>query len=205
MPPQMRHVPFSQRRIAAWLAAFPSLGPRLARWESAALAAEIDVLQPGPPVWICAWPVPQHTVAGNAERASRFHIHRYSDYPWLWTPYWRNHLLARLPQGPPARRERAHRDRILVNRDSPEAFEEIFWMHFFPQRHDPAVSQVLDADTDATEFARFFDRHQRKLLLVRGARRYVAKANYHIPRLGLLHRLYRRDALSCPCASRWPR
>jgi hypothetical protein len=127
-----------------------------------------------------------------------FTSHRYSDYPWLWTPYWWNHLHARLPMPAPMARERAHRDRIQVSRDSPEAFEEIFWMHYFPRRHDPAISQVLDADADAEAFARFHDQHQRKLLLIRGARRYLAKANYQLPRLGLLHRLYPQGRFVIP-------
>ena len=79
---------------------------------------------------------------------------------------------------------------MLVTPDSPEAFEEVFWMHFFPGRHDPARSQVLDADVSHPVFERFFDEHRRKLLAVHGARRYLAKANYHLPRLGYLHRLH---------------
>ena len=46
---------------------------------------------------------------------------------------------------PPA--ERAHKDRILVTPDSPEAMEEVLWMRFFPAVHDEAASQVLDAAT----------------------------------------------------------
>ena len=156
-------------------------------------------MRPGPPVWICGMARSGSTVLLEMLNGlPDFTSHRYSDYPWLWTPYWWNHLLARLPLRAPKPQERAHRDRILVSRDSPEAFEEIFWMHFFPHRHDPAVSQVLDADIDAEAFARFFDQHQRKLLLVRGAQRYLAKANYQIPRLGLLHRLYPRGRFVIP-------
>jgi hypothetical protein len=187
----MQHVPFSQRRFAALLAAFPGLGPRLARWESASVREDIDALGPGRPVWICGMARSGSTVLLEMLNAlPEFTSHRYSDYPWQWTPYWWNHLHARLPMPPATRMERAHRDRIEVNRESPEAFEEIFWMRFFPGRHDPAVNQVLDADTQATAFARFLDDHQRKLLAVRGATRYLAKANYHLPRLRLLHRLY---------------
>jgi hypothetical protein len=199
MPSRTRHVPFSQRRIAAWLARFPSLGPRLARWESAVLAEEIAALAPGAPVWICGMARSGSTVLLEMLNGlPSFSAHRYSDYPWLWTPYWWNHLLARLPLRSPARQERAHRDRILVGRDSPEAFEEVFWMHYFPRRHDPHVSQVLGADVDAGEFARFYDQHQRKLLLIRGARRYLAKANYQIPRLRFLHRLYPQGRFVIP-------
>jgi hypothetical protein len=191
MRSRQRHVPFSQRHIAPLLQAFPSLGPRLDRWESAAVADDIEVVGPGAPVWICGMARSGSTILLEILNGlPEFTSHRYSDYPWLWTPYWWNHLQARLPMRPMPRRERAHRDRIEITRDSPEAFEEIFWMRYFPDRHDPAVDQVLDVATRHPEFERFFDMHQRKLLAVRGARRYLAKANYQLARLGYLHRLY---------------
>lgn len=191
MPPRKHHVPFNQARIAALFGRYSGLGPRLSRWESAALREELDGVRPGSPVWICGMARSGSTVLLEMLNGlPEFTSHRYSDYPWLWTPYWWNRLHARLPLPAVARQERAHRDRIEVNRDSPEAFEEVFWMHYFPGRHDPAINQVIDADADATAFARFFDEHQRKLLAVRGATRYLAKANDHLPRLGLLRRLY---------------
>ncbi len=188
MPSRPSHVPFSERRIAPLLAALPSLGPRLARWESATVRDEIDAVQPEAPVWICGMARSGSTILLEMLNGlPAFTSHRYSDYPWLWTPYWWNRLHARLPLPTVPAHERAHRDGIVVSRDSPEAFEEVFWMHYFADRHDPAVSQVLEADAPAAEFLRFFREHQRKLLAARGATRYLAKANYHLPRLGFLH------------------
>ncbi|MEZ5461021.1 sulfotransferase [Dokdonella sp.] len=199
MPTHKHHVPFSQARLAALFARFPGLGPRLARWESSTVRGELEAVQPGPPVWICGMARSGSTVLLEMLNGlPGFTSHRYSDYPWLWTPYWWNHLSARLPLPKVPPQERAHRDRIEVNRDSPEAFEEVFWMHHFPDRHNPAVDQALDADVDATAFARFLDEHQRKLLAVRNAARYLAKANYHLPRLGLLHRQYPKARFVIP-------
>lgn len=187
----MRHVPFNQRHLAAWLALFPGLGPRLDSWESAAVADAIKNLQPDPPVWICGMARSGSTVLLEMlSSLPAFTSHRYSDYPWLWTPYWWNHLHARLPLRSAPSQERAHRDRIRVTRDSAEAFEEVFWMHYFPDRHDPAVDQTIGADVSNVAFERFLDQHQRKLLVIRGARRYLAKANYQLSRLSYLHRLY---------------
>jgi hypothetical protein len=188
MPSRPSHVPFSERRIAPLLAAFPSLGPRLARWESATVRDEMNAVQPESPVWICGMARSGSTILLEMLNGlPDFTSHRYSDYPWLWTPYWWNRLHARLPLPTVPAHERAHRDGIVVSRDSPEAFEEVFWMHYFADRHDPAVSQVLEADAPAAEFLRFFREHQRKLLAARGATRYLAKANYQLPRLGFLH------------------
>ncbi|MGK2927364.1 MAG: sulfotransferase [Lysobacterales bacterium] len=109
--------------------------------------------------------------------------HRYSDFPNIWTPYWRNYLLQRTRREPPKAVERAHRDRIEVSNDSPEAVEEVLWMHFFPGRHDSAKNQVLDAGNRNPEFDRFYCDHIRKLLTVRGASRYLAKGNYNVARM----------------------
>ena len=71
--------------------------------------------------------------------------HRYSDFPNVWTPYWRNYLLEKSPQfSVPKMQERAHQDRIEVSNDSPEAVEEVLWTYFFPARHETDVNQVLD-------------------------------------------------------------
>ncbi len=45
--------------------------------------------------------------------------HRYSDFPNVWTPYWRNYLLGKSRLQTPKLTERAHRDRIYVSNDSP--------------------------------------------------------------------------------------
>jgi hypothetical protein len=116
--------------------------------------------------------------------------HRYRDYPPVFTPYWWNRLLERMPQreAPPA--ERTHRDGIAVTSESPEAFEEVIWMAFFPELHDPSKSDVLGAETSHPEFEAFYSDHIRKLIRVRGGRRYLSKGNYNVTRLEYLLRLF---------------
>lgn len=116
--------------------------------------------------------------------------HRYRDFPLLHTPYAWNRFLDRTPlrAEPPA--ERAHADGIRVTRESPEAFEEVLWMSFFPGLHEPGRSAVLDAATHNPAFEAFYRDHVRKLLLLRGGRRYVSKGNYNITRLEYLLRLF---------------
>lgn len=187
----MRHVPFGQRWLAPLLLQSRGLGPRLAGWESSAVRERIRGVQTARPVWICGMARSGSTLLLQLlDALPCFTSHRYSDYPWLWTPYWWNHLYSRLPLPQAGVVERAHRDSIKVTRDSPEAFEEIFWMHFFDGRHDPGKSQVLGAETRNEEFENFFALHQRKLLTVRGAQRYLAKANYQLARLAYLHQCY---------------
>lgn len=187
----MSHVPFAQRHIARWISRWPALGPRAAAAESTVLRDAIAAFEPGPPVWICGMARAGSTILLEVlNDAPGFTAHQYGDYPWLWTPYWRNWLRERLPGRPQAARERAHADRLRVTPSSPEAFEEVFWMHFFKNRHDPETSQVLDRGTSNPAFERFLDEHHRKLLFARGANRYLGKANYQLARLGYLHRLF---------------
>ncbi|MCF6225066.1 MAG: sulfotransferase [Xanthomonadales bacterium] len=115
--------------------------------------------------------------------------HRYSDFPWVWTPYWRNYLRQRAQLVEPKLEERAHKDRILVSTDSPEAVEEVLWNHFFPQTHDPQQSNILDRQTTHPAFEKFYAEHLQKLLLVRKAKRYLAKGNYNIGRLAYIKKL----------------
>jgi hypothetical protein len=116
--------------------------------------------------------------------------HRYQDYPLVFTPYWWNRLIERMPKRevPPA--ERTHRDGITVGPSSPEAFEEILWMAFFPHLHQASQSDVLDEETAHPEFEAFYLEHIRKLLRVRGGRRYLSKGNYNVTRLEYLLKLF---------------
>ncbi len=116
--------------------------------------------------------------------------HRYRDFPMLFTPYLWNRWLDRVPRKEEQATERSHGDGIAVTSESPEAFEEPLWMAFFPDQHDPSISAVLDHHTRAPAFERFYRDHIRKLLAVRGRRRYVAKGNYNVTRIGYLAGLF---------------
>ena len=116
--------------------------------------------------------------------------HRYRDFPMLFTPYAWNRWLELVPRKQEAPAERSHGDGIVVTAESPEAFEEPLWMAFFPELHDATQSAVLDEETHHPLFERFYRDHIRKLLAVRGRRRYVAKGNYNVTRIGYLAKLF---------------
>ena len=115
-----------------------------------------------------------------------FASHRYADFPFLFTPYAWSRLRRLAPARPERPRERMHADRIMVTAESPEAMEEILWRAFFPAPHDG----ILDRQVQHAPFDAFFADHIRKLLLARGASRYVSKNNYNVTRLGYLARLF---------------
>lgn len=127
------------------------------------------------------------TLARHAEVAT----HRYRDYPMIFTPFWWNRWLDRVARRDERPVERSHKDGIAITSNSPEAFEEMLWMAFFPGLHDPSRSAPFDDPVaDHQGFAKFYVTHIRKLLAVRGRRRYVAKGNYNVTRLGYLLRLF---------------
>lgn len=184
-------VPAGQRLFGALFACWPALGRALGDLETRILGSTIEPIVIERPVYIAGLARSGSTMLLEAfARHPAFTSHRYSDYPPIWTPYWWNHLRSRLPLPPAVARERAHRDGITVTPDSPEAFEEVLWMHFFPHAHDPARDQILDATTSNPAFEAFYRAHVRKLLAVRGAGRYVAKGNYNIARLGYLLQIF---------------
>jgi hypothetical protein len=111
--------------------------------------------------------------------------HRYSDFPFLFAPVAWNRLQDRMGKGEPPV-ERPHRDRIRITRDSPEAFEQPIWAHFFAASHDPGALNRLTAAHRRPQFDSFFRQHLRKVLLLRGGKRYVSKGNYNVTRIEYL-------------------
>ena len=51
--------------------------------------------------------------------------------------------------------ERLHRDGILVNRESPEAVEEIFWQKFFNNLHNEKISNIVSRNISNPKFEKF--------------------------------------------------
>jgi hypothetical protein len=116
--------------------------------------------------------------------------HQYRDYPLILVPYWWDRLLRHMETKTAPPRTRAHGDRIQVTPHSPEAMEEVIWMAFFENLHDEGVSNVLERGTENPAFAAFYREHIGKLLLARGAARYVSKANYNVTRFAYLQEIF---------------
>lgn len=174
-----------------FFAATSGLWRRLADLESKVVRGETGQRVIDRPVYVAGLPRSGTTIltemlAQHADLTS----HRYSDFPNVWTPYWRNYLLQRTRVSTPKIQERAHRDRIEVSHDSPEAVEEVLWMSFFPSLHDATVSQVLDGQLHNSKFELFYKEHILKLLAVRKAGRYLAKGNYNLSRIRYILALY---------------
>jgi len=116
--------------------------------------------------------------------------HHYSDFPLTWTPYWWNSLRNQLPLPKQEPRERAHADRLMITSDSVESVEEVLWMYFFPESHNPQRSHVMHGQGSHPLFEKYYKSHIRKLLLVKDRQRYLAKNNYHVTRLEYLLQIF---------------
>jgi hypothetical protein len=160
----------------------------LGRLESHVLESELGAIEVTMPIFVCGLARSGSTLLHLAlSRVPGVGTHRAKDYPLVYTPHWWRQATKSQP-GPP--RERAHGDRVMITSDSPEALEEMIWMAYFRDCHDPRVSNALNAEVRQPDFESFYATHIRKLLLTERATRYVAKANYHIARLPYLLRLF---------------
>ena len=172
---------------------------KLASLESRFLDEQIDTIDISQPVFVCGLARSGTTVllemlSRHPDTASQ----RYLDYPFVFTPYWWNRFVGLAARKPPEFGERSHKDGLMVSAESPEAMEEPLWMHFFSDCHDASTSNVMDDETSNDEFERFYKRHMAKLLMVRDRSRYLAKGNYHIARIGYLHKLLPRGRFVIP-------
>jgi hypothetical protein len=174
-------------RLGGHIERHPDFWIRLGNLESRFLRDDLAGIRIDQPIY----------VAGLARSGSTFLLealashddtvtHRYKDFPPVFTPYWWNRFLGFMPEKEAKPAERAHKDGIVITEDSPEAFEEALWMAFFPKLHDPSTSAMLGRDHSNPSFEAFYKDHIRKLLTVRGGKRYLSKGNYNLTRLAYL-------------------
>jgi len=176
---------------------------RLWRWlgdvETEVLGSEIADVDIEAPIYIAGLARAGSTILLRVVDAHPETVsHQYRDFPFLYIPYWWQQTLDRQVKGQLEPAERAHKDRLKVTPESPEAMEEVLWMAFFDHLHDPSHSNVLDAGTDREDFESFYRDHIRKLLHVRGGSRYAAKGNYNVTRLEYLLDLFPDARLIVP-------
>ncbi len=130
-----------------------------------------------------------------------FAAHSYADMPFILCPLLWQRLTHRFRRSDGAR-ERAHGDGVLVNYDSPEAFEEIVWRAFWPKMYSGIRIQTWADGQADEEFAQFFLRHMRKIIFLRQsspqALRYVSKNNANIARLGLICEMFPDSTVVIP-------
>lgn len=184
-------VPGWQDFLGGLVERHPRLWLKLGDWETGLLRERLEAVEIERPIYVAGLARSGSTILLELlARHPEVATHRYRDFPVLPTPWAWNWFVDRAggTERPPE--ERAHQDGIAVTPESPEAFEEPLWSAFFPEAHDADVSSVLEGEAEHPAFEAFYRDHLRKLLLLRGGRRYLAKGNYNLTRLGYLLKLF---------------
>ncbi len=184
-------VPTWMHRVGGWQHRHPAAAIRLGNFDTRMATDAIADIDIRAPIYVAGLARSGTTILLELLAAHPdVGTHQYRDFPPVFTPWLWDRWLARVPQADETATERAHGDGIAVTSRSPEAFEEVLWMAFFERIHDSGHSSVLGRDTSNPDFARFYSEHIRKVLAIRRARRYLAKGNYNVMRLGYLQSLF---------------
>ena len=168
--------------------------------EDALFAKDIEGIEQKPPVFITSLPRAGTTVVLNAlHQVPGVATHLYRDMPFVMAPL----LWSRLSSGfhrESELAERAHGDGIEVGYDSPEAFEEMIWRHFWPGNYHEDRIDLWAGDDKDGEATEFFKRHFRKIVALRSGPggRYVSKNNGNMARLPLLGEMFPAAAIILP-------
>lgn len=162
--------------------------------DRAFLAGNASALASERPVFITALPRAGTTLLLNilAPRPE-FAAHTYRDMPFLLMPLQWDRFSAGFRK-PDQLRERAHGDGVMVSADSPEAFEEMLWMAFWPGHYRADRIMPWEAGEADAEFTPFLRTHMRKIAALRrpgqAGTRYISKNNVNMARLAWLQRAF---------------
>lgn len=191
----MSTVPFHLDLLGALPEKYPEFFKAFGNLETKLLSFDIEDIAVERPVFVCGMARSGSTLlieilAAHPDVAT----HQYRDFPFLHVNYFWNSLKIFFPSGSRKKVERAHKDGIFVNAQSPESLDEGLWMSFFENLHDPSVRNVLDSGSANPAFAKFYREHLQKLLLLRRGRRFAGKNNYDLSRIRYLKSIF-PDAL----------
>jgi hypothetical protein len=162
--------------------------------EGMVFARQLADVTPAPPTFVSSLPRAGTTLLLESLCASgEFATHTYREMPFLFCPLLWSQISTPFRKTQ-SLRERAHGDGMMVGYDSPEAFEEVFWRAYWPEKYAADRIQVWsseDRDVD-DEFLGFFMQHMRKLVALRRgqggieASRYISKNNGNIARFSAI-------------------
>ena len=140
------------------------------------------------PVFITALPRAGTTILLQLlHDTGRFASHTYADMPFVLCPMLWNRFSAPFAVDDGAKK-RAHDDGLEVSANSPEAFEEMVWKHFWSAPYGTDRIRPWRPDDANREFDAFFPTHMQKVIALRqrdasGPLRYLSKNNLNIARL----------------------
>jgi hypothetical protein len=180
----------------------------LSDMEETLYADQIDGISADDPVFITSLPRSGTTILLKLLwQTGRFASHTYQDMPFVLCPIiWGRYTGQFAGEIEPT--ERAHGDGLEVSGESPEAFEEMIWKHFWSNRYREDHIRPWSPGDKNAEFNSFFRSHMRKIIALRTEeeggenppqeRRYLSKNNLNIARLAARPEPLRRGTMLIP-------
>ena len=159
--------------------------------EDALYADRIEGITADDPVFITSLPRSGTTILLKLLwQTGRFASHTYQDMPFVLCPLlWSRYTGQFAEEIEPT--ERAHGDGLEVSEESPEAFEEMSWKHFWPEHYREGHIRPWSPGDDNEEFNSFFRAHMRKVIALpteedggektTAGRRYLSKKTSTLP------------------------
>ncbi|MBL3702000.1 hypothetical protein GI582_04725 [Sulfitobacter sp. BDSS02] len=175
--------------------ASPGLMRRLAASDDSLFSGKVAGVKPAGPIFITSLARGGTTALLNAlHDLPNVATHRYADMPFLTAPLLWSKLGGNRSV---ARRERAHGDGMEIDLESPEAFDEVLWRLYWPEKYN-GNKIALWRPGDIKEKARdVMRRHMSKIILLRkgdkaagGDVHYVSKNNANIARLTVIPEMF---------------
>jgi|KBSSwiStaDraftv2_1062776.scaffolds.fasta_scaffold00904_8 hypothetical protein len=163
--------------------------------ESALFHADFDDVRSGRPIFITSLPRAGTTLLLEAlHQFPSLAAHLYRDMPFVMAPVLWSRVMGAFRKRAELR-ERAHGDGMQVGYDSPEAFEEVLWRAFWPEKYEAGGIALWQAADGKPEAQAFFAQHLKKIIALRRPDRrqdgrYISKNNANIARLDLIRRMF---------------
>ncbi len=124
-----------------------------------------------------------------------FATHTYRQMPFVLSPMFWN-AISRPFKKSGERMERAHGDGMEIDFDSAEAFEEVIWRAWWPEKYMQGRIDIWRRADETPDFKEFMQSHMRKIIALsrqnknRSASRYLSKNNANIARIDVLSELF---------------
>ena len=176
----------------------PSMLRSMAHLDDCLFARTIAEVPETPPVFITSLARGGTTALLNAmHQLPQVATHRYCDMPFISAPILWSKLAG--SRRTVTERERAHGDGIKIGLQSPEAFDEIFWLLNWPEKYREQQIDLWHVEDTKKTAQEFFVRHFRKITKLRHPTsapsdnsrvRYLSKNNTNIARLDLLPTMF---------------
>jgi hypothetical protein len=183
-------------RLLHWVAfSTPSIQMTAADIEKSVLGSVYESVVVEKPIFITSLPRAGTTLMLEAlHRFPSLATHTYRDMPFVMAPIlWSRLSSAFHKRVEPS--ERAHGDGMQFDYDSPEAFEDILWRAFWPEKYSDTNIALWVADDVKDDARAFFIEHMKKIIALRrpdrmSDGRYISKNNGNIGRLDLIGRMF---------------